>query len=333
MGFPVDVFECRSPVASAQDFADWFCGLRLRLVQPCQMKSGAGIESRRSGGASETRLSRRPALAIETVHINQHCTGSRWTVADIDHLARIIAIVAMGQATHAARIIAELLPSEPAIDQAALRADAKRRLSVTGGNENQREASRHRRDGLIFECISWVAAQQGTKGTALVRDPHLSSTTQGLDGLMIELNEARSAITRATIFEDKCSEHPRAKFRDEILPAFKAHHEDKRASELVAAAAALIEKTGLNGTECTRAAARVLDKNRRAYRGSLAVTPANDSDVRRQALFKNYEELEGLGAEQRIGATLITSNDLRAWFDGLALKAITYIDAVGTRGT
>ncbi len=296
------------------------------------MKALANTNSKPSGSASKAKGSQPPALAIDTVAINKHCTGNRWAAADIDHLARIVAIVAMGQATHAARIIAELLPSEPAIDHEALRADAKRRLSITGKNEQQREASRYRRDGLIFETISWAAAQQATKGNALVRDPHLSSTTQGLDGLMVELDEAGCTITRATIFEDKCSEHPRAKFRDEVMPAFKAHHQNKRASELVAAAAVLIEKIGLNGTESTKAAADVLDKSRRVYRGSFAVTTAYDSAERRQALFKDYEELKGIGADQRIGATLITSGDLRPWFDELAGKAIAYIDVTGTGG-
>ena len=75
-----------------------------------------------------------------------------------------------------------------------------------------------------------------------------------------------------------------------------------------------------------RRAARVLDKTYRVYRGSLAVTTEYDSVNRRKSLFKDYEELEGIDADQRIGATLITSDDLRAWFDELAGKAIAYID-------
>jgi hypothetical protein len=45
-----------------------------------------------------------PALEIEAVEIDEHCTGSRWVADDPDHLARMIAIIAMGQAAHAARI-------------------------------------------------------------------------------------------------------------------------------------------------------------------------------------------------------------------------------------
>jgi hypothetical protein len=190
--------------------------------------------------------------------------------------------------------------------------------------------SRYHRDGLIFEAISWAAAQQSTAGKALLRDPHLSSTAQGLDGLMIELDTSGSAIDRATIFEDKCSEDPRAMFRDKIMPAFKAHHQNERASDLVATAAALFEKLGFNGTQSTKAAARVLDTKYRVYRGSLAVTISEDSLDRRKRLFKNYDELDNINADQRVGATLITSEDLRAWFQEIAAKAIEYIDGLET---
>jgi hypothetical protein len=290
------------------------------------MKALDTTKARSAKSAPKPKGPQPPALIIEPVEVDADCVGSRWTAADIDHLARIIAIIAMGQAAHAARIIAELLPSEPAIHYAALQADARQRLSIVGRKKEQRETSRYRRDGLIFEAISWAAAHQATAGKALLRDPHLSSTTQGLDGLMIELDEAGTAVARATIFEDKCSEHPRHMFRYEILPAFRVYHDNKRASELVATAAALIEKIGIDGTRSTIAAARVLDKNYRAYRGSLAVTTADDSLERRKKLFKNYGELKDMQAAQRIGAVLITSDDLRAWFDQLAGRAIAYID-------
>ena len=264
--------------------------------------------------------------------MDEHCTGSRWSGSDMDHLARIIAIIAMGQAAHAARIIAELLPSEPKIDHEALRAGARSRLSIAGKDEKQRQVSRYHRDGLMFEAISWAAARLTATGQVLLKDPHLSSTTQGLDGLMLELDEAGSAIVRTTIFEDKCSEHPRDKFRDEIIPAFKEYHENKRAPDLVANAAALMEKTGLDGTQSIEAAARILDRTHRAYRGSLAVTTADDSLQRRRSLFRGYAGLKDLQADQRIGAVLVTSDDLRAWFDELAERATAYIDSLGAGG-
>lgn len=183
-----------------------------------------------SAGAHHGKKVSAPALAIEAVEVDDHCVGSRWTVGDMEYLARLIAIIAMGQARHAARIVAELQPSEPAINAAALRMDAKQRLAISGKSQDERDAARWHRDGLIFEAISWIAARQTAEGEALLKDPHISATTQGLDGLMIELDPEGMAVARATIFEDKCSTSPRAKFRDEILPTFKNYHVNRRAS-------------------------------------------------------------------------------------------------------
>jgi hypothetical protein len=268
-------------------------------------------------------------LTIDAVAVDANCSGNRWAASDLDLLARIIAIIAMGQAAHAARIITALAVAEPALNMAVLRASAKQRLTVTGTTDEQRKARRYHRDGLIFEAISWIAAQQQAGGKVLLRDPHVSSTTQGLDGLMIELDASGAEVKRATIFEDKCSENPDDTFRYKIMPAFKAHHENKRAPDLIAAAAALLEKTDLDGTESIKAAERVLDKAYRAYRGSLAVTTADDSVERRQSMFKTYGELDGIKSDQRVGAVLVTSESLRDWFDTLANKAIVYIDELG----
>lgn len=271
------------------------------------------------------------ALKVETCKINEYCVGSRWEVSDGEYLARIIAIIAMGQAVHAAQIIADLLPAAPAINEKALCEDAKLRLSIKGDTPDAQDASRWHRDGLVFEAISWIAARQEASGEVLLKDPHISATTQGLDGLMIELDEKATAITRATIFEDKCSGDPRRKFRDEVLPAFAAYHRNKRASDLVAAAATLITAK-LTGTAATQAAARVLDLQYRAYRAGLTIEPGRDNEKGRAALFKDYETLNKITENQRIGATLVTATALRDWFDTMAEQAIAYLDVLEKEG-
>lgn len=288
-------------------------------------------KANRQNGGSASQASVKQLLAhsltIQAVEIDNHCTGSRWQVADLDRLACIVAIVAMGQAQHAARIISDLLPAEPLLQLEELKADAKRRLTIKGDSPGQRDAARSHRDGLIFESLSWIAARQAAIGRVLLRDPHLSPTSQGLDGLMIEIDE-HSSICRATIFEDKCSVHPRDKFRDEIMPTFKAYHEKQRSPELLAAAAALIAAAGLDSTAATNAAARVLDPAFRTYRGSLAITNAQDTPEGRRAIFSGYEELQGLKADQRVGATFVTPNELRPWFDEFARRTVEYIEGL-----
>lgn len=155
-----------------------------------------------------------------------------------------------------------------------------------------------------------------------MRDPHIKSTTQGIDGLMIELTSSASEVSCATIFEDKCSEDPRRIFRNDVMKAFIDHHQNFRGPDLVAAAAALIKESGMDGTAAVKAAARVLDLAYRRYRASLAVTADHDFEQARAALFKGYDKLSGVNAEQRLGATFIVNGDLRGWFDTLASRVI-----------
>ena len=264
------------------------------------------------------------ALTIVEVAVDDHCVAHCWTPVNNELLAKLIAIIAMGQAAHAARIITGLSPAGPVLNLEALRAAAKASLCVVAETRAQEAARRAHRDGFMFEAISWIAAQQSTNGTALLLAPHIKATTQGLDGLMLELTE-KGEISCTTIFEDKCSTNPRAKFRDEILPAFKAHHEKRRDPELLAAGAALVEKAGLDGTAAIAAAERVLNLAYRAYRGSVTIAVEDDTPERRQALFKGYDQLGGLAPERRIGGVFVASAPLRTWFEELAGQATTYI--------
>ncbi len=61
------------------------------------------------------------ALEITDFPIDDDCVGSKWKVENEEQLARLIAIVVMGQAAQAAHIIDELLPAAPAITNDALK--------------------------------------------------------------------------------------------------------------------------------------------------------------------------------------------------------------------
>jgi hypothetical protein len=283
----------------------------------------AGAQSAKGKKAGRAQ---KHALTTDVVTVDANAVGSRWTVQDLDGLASLIALIAMGQALHAAKIIEDLSPTSSAITAASLTEAAKQQLQINGTTKSQRDASRWRRDGFLFEAISWIAARQDGTPHTYMKDPHIKSTTQGIDGLMIELKASVPEVLSATIFEDKCSEDPRAIFRDDVMKVFDDHHKNLRAPELVSGAAALIEKSGIDGTAAVQAAARVLDLAYRRYRASLAVTTDHDSDKGRIAIFKGYNKLGGITAKQRIGATFIVDGDLRDWFDSLANQAMTAID-------
>ena len=261
---------------------------------------------------------------LETT-LDQHCVSSRWEVSDVDQLARIIAIVAMGQATYAAHIIEQLLPAVPRFTDKDLIAEATLKLKVKTEKLAQGVPRAHR-DGFMFEVISWTAAKQTCGARVYLKDPHTSATSQGVDGLMIELDQNGTALHRATIFEDKCTDDPRGFFTGKVIPGFKARHSKKRSAELVALAATLIKLSGLNDDEASKASQGIMDTALRRYRAAFAVPSSMDSDEERKKLFKGFDVLAGLKSDQRIGASFVVDASVRDWFDRLAERSISYLN-------
>jgi uncharacterized membrane protein len=189
-------------------------------------------------------------------------------------------------------------------------------MQVRGDTAERREASQSHRDGFLFECMSWIVARQGADQRTFLKDPHIDATSHGLDGLIIELHPTQPRVRRATICEDKCPTNARRLFRRDVMRTFGEHHANKRARDLVANAVAIIRESGLDGTEATRAAARVRKRSVRSYRAAL--TTGVLTPVLRARLFRGFAELGGIQQVQRIGATFEIDGDLRAWFQELA---------------
>jgi len=266
------------------------------------------------------------ALDITDFPIDDHCVGSKWTVDNEDQLAKLIAIVVMGQAVQAAHIIGELLPAIPAFTNDALQAEAIIKFTVQEVSQTPRIGyPRFQRDGLIFEIISWIAAKQVAGDKCFLKDPHISATSQGLDGIMIELTDDGSEISKSTIFEDKCTINPREMFRDNVIPGFIDRHSNTRSAELISAAATLIQLSGATDLEAMAMVNKVLDNNCRQYRAGFALTSDFDNEDAQKALFKGYEKITDINQDQRIGACLIVDDQLRDWFDTMAYKIISCI--------
>lgn len=269
------------------------------------------------------------ALTLESVAINSHCIGQRWSELDRLQLARLVALVAMGQASKAALIIKALEPAGAEFAVNELCDEAIITLSVQETASVIRKGyPRVQRDGFIFEAISWIAAKQGMGSNAVLKPPHTSSTTQGLDGLMLEVDRVSSSLREATIFEDKCTEDPRATFLSKVLPGFKDRHTNKRSAELVATASTLLAIAGFSPEKASAESARVLSIDIRKYRSAFAVNDAFDSKAKRSFLFGRYEEITGIKPEQRIGACLVVQGAVRDWFDEIAAQAVDYIESL-----
>jgi len=272
-------------------------------------------------------------LATQPCPIDDDCTGERWQVLDDEKLARLIAIIAMGQAAQASHILSELSPATPAFTIPELKAEAKIRLTVQEEKQVPRIGyPRWQRDGFMFEAISWIAARQVYGKAAYMKDPHVSATSQGLDGLMLELSSDKTQIDRTTVFEDKCSDDPISTFKNKVIPAFRDRHDNKRSAEIVAAATALLGRAGIDDGVAAKLAAAVTDRTKRRYRAAFAVTTELDSNDGRKELFAGYNEISNIEQVQRLGACLVVPPKLRDWFDQLAEQTVAYIETLDDGG-
>ncbi|WP_374277672.1 hypothetical protein [Azonexus sp.] len=266
-------------------------------------------------------------LQIEDCEIDEHCVGHRWQVRNLDELARCIAIIAMGQALQAAHLISLLEQMQPAFTTEELKAEAIRTLTVQEDKQEPRVGyPQVQRDGFIFEAISWIAAKQTYGGTAYLKDPHVSSTSQGLDGLMLELTADKSDITRVTVFEDKCTKKPKETFAYKVMPGFQDRHKNRRSAEIISTASVLLKTAGLADGDAIKLASAVLKLQKRRYRAALTVTAEFDNSEARSDLFSKFKELDGISKDQRHGACFVVPSELRSWFNDLAEVAIAYLN-------
>lgn len=266
-------------------------------------------------------------LVTKPIPIDDHCVGERWSTHEEDQLSRLIAIIAIGQASQAAHVLKNLLPASPAFTTEHLRQEAKIKLSVQEKKQEPRTGyPRWQRDGFIFEAISWIAVRQCHSAQVLLTDPHLSSTSQGLDRLMIELSSDKSKVEMTTVFEDKCTDNPRQTFLQQVIPALVDRHQNKRSAELVASASVLLRMAGIDDAAAARLSEAVTNRNQRRYHSAFALPTEYDDQQEREKLFAGYSAVDGIAKDRRVGATFIISGNLRDWFDTLASLAVAHLD-------
>jgi hypothetical protein len=88
-------------------------------------------------------------VTVTNFPANPECGGAQWSVADEDMLAHLTALVLVGRARQAARVLQGAQPSA-AIAGPQLKARLRAKLLVQG------EQAVWHRDGLLFEIMAWL---------------------------------------------------------------------------------------------------------------------------------------------------------------------------------
>ncbi len=237
------------------------------------------------------------------------CGGHQWFVQDLDNLATLTAIVMVGRARQVGHILDGAEQGTITV-LATTKARLKRELVLDEG------ADTWHRDGLLFETMCWIIARMGAAENEVLSDPHRRATQQGADTVKVSFDPARRELVSLTVYEQKCSDNARGKFRDEVLPAFKNWIAGVRDDELIQIAIGLLDRYNLTDAESRRAFGRIVLERPLVFRAALTVSPEAFSAAECVKVFNGYEGL-GLELARRFGDTF-PLEDIRGWFAAFA---------------
>jgi hypothetical protein len=178
---------------------------------------------------------------------------------------------------------------------------------------------------LLFEIISWIVTLISAGPNEVVSTPHLKATQQGLDTVKVSFDEDRRSLSRAVIYEQKCTENPRDEFRDGVLPAFRDWKSHKRDNQLLQAVTTLLERFNLTDEEHIRLYDRLIQDHPLVFDAALTVTPDRYETARCVALFAGFSAITP-NIEDRLGNTFPIA-DIRGWFGGFANQVWQAIEA------
>lgn len=256
------------------------------------------------------RLTLLPINVVDSSAAPQ-CLGKQWFVDDIDHLAYLAALVFVGRAHHAARIL-EGAQKDTIVVPAALKARIQGELFPAA------DADPWHRDGLLFEVICWIVARMTSGPNEVISDPHLKSTQQGADTIKVAFDGASRTLIRTTVYEYKCTDRARRQFKDEVLPAFRDYVSGVRDDQLSQTTIGLLLRFGLTDDEQRQIYDRLVQDRPLAFQAALTVTPDVFETEKCVKLFKDFASLPG-AIEDRMGDTF-PLNNIRPWFDVFAEK-------------
>lgn len=245
------------------------------------------------------------------------CHGCSWTVGDENELAERIALVAVGQSRHVAKILNGVIGTPPATT-ATTRAAAVKLLTVPAG------ADPWHRDGWLFQTLSWLVASQANP-SALIRAPHMILAHKGFDGLQLEVDDIAGTVTAAIIFEDKATDHPRRTIANEVWPEFEALEAGERENVLTADVSSLLSTRA--GIDTDKAIEQVIWNQVRRYRICITVGNTHSTPAGRQRLFAGYDTV-ATGDLQRRRGEILNLPQLRPWMASLATRSIAILNAM-----
>lgn len=239
-----------------------------------------------------------------------------------DLLAEYVGTIVLGHYAHIKRIINSLSATEPKISDDEINL-AISHLDYEGKSPNEIE----KRDGWVFQIISWLVLLNENKDTKFYcQPPHDAPAQQGIDGLGIKFDE-NFKIENIIITEDKCTENQRTVINQQVWPEFENYEKGLFNNKIVNRISAMIENLD-DGDVLEANKNDIYSTDKWIYRVGINRTDKYETDKKRKKLFKGYDDnVIGNDPHRRYAAT-INKADIRAWMEELSVKIITYLESL-----
>ncbi|RFM28725.1 hypothetical protein [Deminuibacter soli] len=238
-------------------------------------------------------------------------------ISDETELAELVAYMLVGHYLHSKQIIKELNPTSPLLQESEIDLAIKR---------IGRDTDITKRDGWIFQMISWLALQHEYKALDYrCQPPHDAPAQHGLDGLAIIL-EGGDTLAKIIITEDKCTAGNQRSILPEVWKEFISFEGGIHNNKLVSRISPLIEHiTGF----MKKNENNIYEKNIRSYRVGINRSKTYETIKKRGDLFKGYSDCvpDLSGIHRRYAATML-QEDIRNWMQQFCDKITIFLNSL-----
>ena len=252
--------------------------------------------------------------------------GYEMVVNDEERLAEITANLLAGQYRHVSKILNSIPGNPPLTSDASIDALIERLTLSASDSENKR----HKRDGWVFQMISWVAVHKTTnQANSFLLAPHDAPGHHGLDGLAVSLNSGRNEIEQVLITEDKATESPRNKIQQKVFKEFRELESGVHDNRLITQLSSLLDGR-ISDEEFETIQDKLYRKEKRTYRIGVTVAAGKSNQSDRAVLFKDFDTTVSGGDSTRRRGDTLELGELRSWMDGFSQKVINSLNNLKT---
>mgnify|MGYP004433473337 FL=1 len=246
------------------------------------------------------------------------CIDEGFEILDEDTLAQYVAYLVMGYSRHVNKIIMNL----GNVDLPTLEKEHKAKIvSFLTLGEKTSDVKRYKRDGWLFQMISWLVVNLKNKDKKIKQQhPHNQPAMHGVDGLAVIVNNGH--IEKIILTEDKCTEYPKATIQNKVFPEFKDYEEGGKNTTLLNDVGTILD---MFGDDYENAHNEITNKDIRQYRIGITREAEHNSNEGRKELFNGYETIVKGEINRRSGSSIYLAN-LRDWMDRFAAKVVDKIN-------